>query len=89
MSVGLVHGRLKPEEKAATMAAFAAGVKIDTLAYSPLMDFGNAFSTAIAQNYGAGDQKRIKECVIASAKMVVSFALLTSVIIYAFALQFK
>ena len=67
------------------MAAFAAGVKIDTLAYSPLMDFGNAFSTAIAQNYGAGDQKRIRECVIASAKMVVSFALLTSVIIYAFA----
>ncbi len=67
------------------MAAFAAGVKIDTLAYSPLMDFGNAFSTAIAQNYGAGDQKRIKECVIASAKMVVSFALLTSIIIYAFA----
>lgn len=67
------------------MAAFAAGVKIDTLAYSPLMDFGNAFSTAIAQNYGAGNQKRIRECVIASAKMVVSFALLTSVIIYAFA----
>lgn len=50
------------------------------------MDFGNAFSTAIAQNYGsAGDQKRIRKCVIASAKMVVSFALLTSVIIYAFA----
>ena len=67
------------------MAAFAAGVKIDTLAYSPLMDFGNAFSTAIAQNYGAGDQKRIRECVIASAKMVVSFALLTSIVIYAFA----
>lgn len=67
------------------MAAFAAGVKIDTLAYSPLMDFGNAFSTAIAQNYGAGNHKRIKECVIASAKMVVSFALLTSIIIYAFA----
>lgn len=67
------------------MAAFAAGVKIDTLAYSPLMDFGNAFSTAIAQNYGAGNQKRIKECVIASAKMVISFALLTSIIIYAFA----
>ena len=49
------------------------------------MDFGNAFSTAIAQNYGAGDQKRIRECVIASAKMVVSFALLTSIVIYAFA----
>ena len=67
------------------MAAFAAGVKIDTLAYSPLMDFGNAFSTAIAQNYGAGNKKRIHDCVIASGKMVVSFALLISAIIYFFA----
>ena len=41
------------------MAAFAAGVKIDTLAYSPLMDFGNAFSTAIAQNYGLGENGRL------------------------------
>jgi len=69
------------------MAAFAAGVKIDTLAYSPLMDFGNAFSTAIAQNYGAGNKKRIHDCVIASGKMVVSFALLISAIIYFFAPQ--
>ncbi len=69
------------------MAAFAAGVKIDTLAYSPLMDFGNAFSTAIAQNYGAGNKKRIHDCVIASGKMVVSFALLISAIIYLFAPQ--
>lgn len=69
------------------MAAFAAGVKIDTLAYSPLMDFGNAFSTAIAQNYGAGNKKRIHDCVIASGKMVVSFALLISGIIYFFAPQ--
>ncbi len=67
------------------MAAFAAGVKIDTLAYSPLMDFGNAFSTAIAQNYGAGNKKRIRACVIASGKMVVSFALVISAIIYFFA----
>ena len=69
------------------MAAFAAGVKIDTLAYSPLMDFGNAFSTAIAQNYGAGNKKRIHDCVIASGKMVVSFALFISAIIYFFAPQ--
>ena len=67
------------------MAAFAAGVKIDTLAYSPLMDFGNAFSTAIAQNYGAGNKKRIHDCVIASGKMVVSFALFISAFIYVFA----
>ena len=37
-----------------TMAAFAAAVKIDTFAYLPVQDFGNAFSTFVAQNYGAG-----------------------------------
>lgn len=35
------------------MAAFAAAVKIDSFAYMPVQDFGNAFSTFIAQNYGA------------------------------------
>ena len=70
------------------MAAFAAGVKIDTLAYSPLMDFGNAFSTAIAQNYGAGNKKRIRQCVMASGKMIISFSLVTSFVIYLFAPEF-
>ena len=37
----------------AVMAAFAAAVKIDAFAYMPVQDFGNAFSTFIAQNYGA------------------------------------
>ena len=32
------------------MAAFAAAVKIDAFAYMPVQDFGNAFSTFIAQN---------------------------------------
>ena len=31
------------------MAAFAAAVKIDSFAYMPVQDFGNAFSTFIAQ----------------------------------------
>ena len=35
------------------MAAFAAAVKIDSFAYLPVQDFGNAYSTFIAQNYGA------------------------------------
>lgn len=38
---------------AVTMAAFAAAVKIDTLAYMPAQDLGNAYSTFTAQNYGA------------------------------------
>ena len=32
------------------MAAFTAGVKIDTFAYLPVQDFGNAFSTFVAQS---------------------------------------
>ena len=42
------------------MAAFAAAVKIDSFAYMPVQDFGNAFSTFIAQNYGAGKAERIR-----------------------------
>ncbi len=55
----------------AIMAAFAAGVKIDSFAYMPVQDFGNAFSTFIAQNFGAKKteriQKGIKSAVITSA----------------------
>ncbi len=42
------------------MAAFAAAVKIDSFAYAPVQDFGNAFSTYVAQNYGAGKSERIR-----------------------------
>ena len=42
------------------MAAFAAAVKIDSFAYMPVQDFGNAYSTFIAQNYGAGQGGRIR-----------------------------
>lgn len=42
------------------MAAFAAAVKIDAFAYMPVQDFGNAFSTFIAQNYGARKEGRIR-----------------------------
>src|SRR5699024_5417334 len=42
------------------MAAFAAAVKIDSFAYMPVQDFGNGFSTFVAQNYGAGKTDRIR-----------------------------
>ncbi len=45
---------------ATVMAAFAAAVKIDAFAYMPVQDFGNAFSTFIAQNYGARQEERIR-----------------------------
>lgn len=43
------------------MAAFAAAVKIDTFAYLPVQDFGNAYSTFVAQNHGAGNRERIRQ----------------------------
>ncbi len=43
-----------------TMAAFAAAVKIDSFAYLPAQDFANAFSTFVAQNYGAGRRERLR-----------------------------
>ncbi len=43
------------------MAAFSAGVKIDAFAYMPAQEFGNAFSTFIAQNQGAKKYERVKQ----------------------------
>lgn len=63
------------------MAAFAAGVKIDTIAYSPLQDFGNAFSTYVAQNWGAGKKARIRQGVITAGKMIFLFSILASCLI--------
>lgn len=46
---------------AVIMAAFAAAVKINSFAHMPAQDFGNAFSTFVAQNYGAGQHDRIEK----------------------------
>lgn len=45
----------------AVMAAFSAAVKISSFAYMPVQDFGNAFSTFIAQNFGAQEKERIRK----------------------------
>ena len=45
----------------AVMAAFAATVKIDTFAYMPAQEFGNAYSIFISQNFGAGKAERVKQ----------------------------
>lgn len=42
------------------MAAFAAAVKIDTIAYMPAQEFGNAYSLFVSQNYGAEKKERIR-----------------------------
>ena len=71
----------------AVMAAFAAGVKIDTFAYSPVQDFGNAFSSFVAQNYGAQKKERVKKGFKTAVLMVVCFCAVISVVVCLFANQ--
>lgn len=69
----------------AVMAAFAAAVKIDAFAYRPLQDFGNAFSTFIAQNYGAREEERIKKGIRSAlcSMLIFSAVISTCVLIFA------
>ena len=67
------------------MAAFAAGVKIDSLAYMPVQDFGNAFSTYVAQNKGAGKLDRVRDGIKYSIKTIIIFCAVTSTLIFVFA----
>ncbi len=67
------------------MAAFAAAVKIDAFAYMPLQDFGNAFSTFIAQNYGANRKDRIRKGIRSAIMTSVFFAVIVSVVVVIFA----
>ena len=67
------------------MAAFAAGVKIDSFAYMPVQDFGNAFSTFIAQNYGAGKSDRIRRGIRSAVAVAVGFSVAVAALVFVFA----
>lgn len=67
------------------MAAFAVAVKIDTLAYMPVQDFGNAYSTFVAQNYGAGKRERIRSGTKWALFWVVVFCLVIGGLVCLFA----
>ncbi len=67
------------------MAAFAAAVKIDAFAYMPVQDFGNAFSTFIAQNFGAGKQERIRSGIRSALLTATLFSLTVSFLVFVFA----
>ena len=67
------------------MAAFAAAVKIDAFAYMPVQDFGNAFSTFIAQNYGAGNTDRIRKGLKGAVFASSLFGILISGAVWIFA----
>lgn len=67
------------------MAAFAAAVKIDTFAYLPVQDFGNAYSTFVAQNYGAGRNSRIRQGTKTAFIMSMVFSVVISLLVCIFA----
>ena len=63
----------------------SAAVKIDTFAYLPVQDFGNAYSTFIAQNYGAGKKDRIRKGTKESFLLSFIFCIIISAIVCIFA----
>lgn len=66
----------------AVMAAFAAAVKIDSFAYMPVQDFGNAFSTFIAQNFGAGRVERIRRGIRIAVCITTAFSIFVSFLVF-------
>lgn len=67
------------------MAAFATAVKIDTIAYMPAQEFGNAYSLFVSQNYGAGKADRIRTGTRLSFVTAILFCALVSGLIFFFA----
>ena len=70
---------------ATVMAAFAAAVQIDAFAYMPVQDFGNAFSTFIAQNYGAQKETRIRAGLKGAVGASMLFCVAVSALVCCFA----
>lgn len=63
------------------IAAYTAAVKVDSLAYLPVQDFGNAFSTYVAQNVGAKRIDRVKTGFKAAVRIIIVFCTISSIII--------
>lgn len=69
----------------AVMAAFTAAVKIDSFAYMPAQEFGNAFSLYISQNYGAGNRERIQQGMKRAIQVSVLFCAVVSLLVFVMA----
>lgn len=67
---------------AIVMAAFAAAVKIDTLAYMPAQEFANAYSIFISQNHGAGKSERLKQGTSWAVRISILFCAAISIFVY-------
>ncbi|RHM62888.1 MULTISPECIES: MATE family efflux transporter [Coprobacillaceae] len=69
------------------MSAFSVAVKIDSFAYMPVQDFGNAFSTFVAQNQGAKQETRIKQGLYVASLLSFVFCVFISLGVCLFSYQ--
>lgn len=69
------------------MAAFTVAVKIDTLAYMPAQEFGNAYSLFVSQNFGAGRKDRIHSGTKIAVAVSAVFCVAVSLAVWTFAGQ--
>lgn len=65
---------------AASVAAYTAAQKIDSIAIQPMMSFGITMATYTAQNYGAKKIERIKEGVRQCAYISVTFSVIVGLV---------
>lgn len=69
------------------MAGYAAASKVESLAMMPMFDMGSALSTFVAQNIGAGDEKRAKRGVKAGFGLALVVCGTIALLIYVFKAQ--
>lgn len=63
-----------------SVAAYTAAQKIETIATMPMNSFGMAMATYSAQNYGAGEIRRIRQGVNQCILLSVSFSILMGIV---------
>ena len=64
------------------MAAFAAAVKIDTIAYMPAQEFGNAYSMFVSQNFGAKKKERVRKGTRSAFVTSAGFCIFISALVF-------
>jgi Na+-driven multidrug efflux pump len=63
------------------VAAFTTAIRVEQVAVTPLVSIGIALSTYVAQNYGAGQWRRIRVGVFQASILSVGFALVLGLVI--------
>ncbi len=63
------------------MAGYASATKVDSIAVMPMLNISTALSTYTAQNLGANKLERIKQGHFAAIKLILFFAIITSLVV--------